>query len=119
VEAIEHKLETNGCRPGFLPITKAHAKFGQVVSEAMFRLIIERFGVETDYYTYAIPDSGQLATGMSVNVEEMKHTLAGFIRSVERETEHLWINPALGYGKRFKFNTFAANKFMREMEGNA
>lgn len=67
VEAIEHKIKTNGCEPGYLPMDKAHRAYGYALSLAMFKAVIDSYQIPTKQYSYTVPESdGEIAWGTSV-----------------------------------------------------
>lgn len=116
VEAIEHKIETNGCQPGYLPVSEAHRKFGTAVSLETFRLVIKAYNVDTQSYVYTIPDSGgQTASGQSVHESEMIEALWNFLGNVYQVSPQRWSHELLG-DKRFVVNAAMAGKFRKGCE---
>jgi len=100
VLAIEHKIDTNGCAPGFIPMKLAHQRYGRELSRAMFDRVVDWLGVQKQSYCYTIPETGQLHWSTSVQEEGLSWMLDEFIEDCVKVTDCFYVHPAFG-NKRF------------------
>lgn len=100
VLAIEHKIDTNGCAPGFIPMRLAHQRYGRELSRAMFGRVVDWLGVQKQSYCYTIPETGQLHWSTSVQEEGLSWMLDEFIEDCVKVTDCFYVHPAFG-NKRF------------------
>lgn len=100
VDAIEHKIDTNGCAPGFIPMKLAHQRYGRELSRAMFDRVVDWLGVQKQSYCYTIPETGQLHWSTSVQEEGLSWMLDEFIEDCVKVTDCFYVHPAFG-NKRF------------------
>jgi Rha family phage regulatory protein len=100
VLAIEHKIDTNGCAPGFIPMRLAHQRYGRELSRAMFDRVVDWLGVQKQSYCYTIPETGQLHWSTSVQEEGLSWMLDEFIEDCVKVTDCFYVHPAFG-NKRF------------------
>lgn len=104
VEAIEHKIATNGCSPGYLPVKLAHQRYGKALSRTMFELVMDWWGIEKQSYSYTVPETGALQWAMSVEEAELQKMVRDFCAGCHQVTERYYTHPDFGNSKRFHLN---------------
>ena len=107
VKAIEHKMETNGCTPGYIPISEAYKQYGMALSNQMFKALLVHLQVPTLPYSYQRPDTDEIGWGKSVKVEGIQTYVEDFIAECIQVSPCRWEHPAFG-NKRFQVNTQGA-----------
>ena len=95
VEEIQHKIDTNGCEPGFIPRKEAHSLCGRTLSYDMFKEIIREYQHPSSRYIYHSPHDGK---GIGVSVEEkgLAELMLGFTEQCTRVTDYFFEHPDFG-----------------------
>jgi len=100
VKEIEHKIETNGCAPGFIPMKLAHRRYGQAFSRAVFDAVVDWAGLEKKSYSFTVPETGQIQWAMSVEEAPIWKVVRDFVLGCTKVTTLYYTHPDFG-GKRF------------------
>lgn len=78
IKNLEHRMNTNGCSPGFIPMRVARRKFGSGLSDALFRQVMEHCNVAHQTYNFNTAE-GIMAFGSSVDEVDAARAMKTFI----------------------------------------
>lgn len=99
VERIRHHIETNGCRPGFIPMQEAFDIYGRQLSYSIFKKMIRATRHPSSKYSFALPEGGT-GFGMSVQEKDLQTKIDALITSSKQVSAKFYQSPMIP-GKKF------------------